>query len=262
VKSTETRFDGVIFDVDGVLVASPHERAWREALDELMATEWRGSVGGSTYQPGAFTTAIYQALVAGKPRMSGALAVLEFFKVPEAALRAVEYADRKQTRLVQLIEAGEFAAFPDGVRFAMHVDRMGLKLVAASSSKNARTLLQMIDLADYGPPTGPDRPTLTLLDLFDADVSGRDLPEGKPNPAIFLLAAAEAGLSPRQCLVVEDAPSGILAARAGGMRSVGVARLNDEALLIDAGADLVVTSLDRVDLDALADGRLVSAGGG
>jgi len=51
--------------------------------------------------------------------------------------------------------------------------------------------------------------------------------------------------------VVEDAPSGIEAARAGGMVTLGVVRLGDEALLQAAGADLVVTSLDEVAVDAL-----------
>jgi beta-phosphoglucomutase-like phosphatase (HAD superfamily) len=58
-------------------------------------------------------------------------------------------------------------------------------------------------------------------------------------------------VAPASCVVVEDAPSGIEAARAGGMVALGVARLGDEALLQAAGADLVVTSLDEVAVDAL-----------
>jgi beta-phosphoglucomutase-like phosphatase (HAD superfamily) len=58
-------------------------------------------------------------------------------------------------------------------------------------------------------------------------------------------------------VVVEDASSGVQAAKAGDMAALGVARLNDEALLAAAGADLVVQSLDDVSLDGLvADGRL------
>jgi beta-phosphoglucomutase-like phosphatase (HAD superfamily) len=53
-------------------------------------------------------------------------------------------------------------------------------------------------------------------------------------------------------MVVEDAPSGIKAARAGGMAALAIARLHDEALLRDAGADLVLTSLDQLDIAALA----------
>ena len=63
-------------------------------------------------------------------------------------------------------------------------------------------------------------------------------------------------VGPAHCLVVEDAPAGIEAARAGGMTALGVARLRDPSLLLAAGADLVVTSLDEIATDELADGRL------
>jgi beta-phosphoglucomutase-like phosphatase (HAD superfamily) len=94
------------------------------------------------------------------------------------------------------------------------------------------------------------------LSIFDADLSGRDVPRGKPDPAIFLLAAEALDTPPAECLVVEDAPAGVRAARAGGMASLGIARLGDEALLHAAQADLVVTSLDQVDTAAIADGLL------
>src|SRR6476659_9273277 len=63
------RVGAVIFDVDGVLVASPHERAWQDALAALMAGDWRSIAPATTYTPERFTTAVYQAYVAGKPRL-------------------------------------------------------------------------------------------------------------------------------------------------------------------------------------------------
>ena len=64
--------------------------------------------------------------------------------------------------------------------------------------------------------------------------------------------AAEAlAVPPTECLVVEDAPAGIRAARAAGMAALGIARLGDEALLRAAGAGLVVTDLDQLDVAAL-----------
>jgi beta-phosphoglucomutase len=95
-----------------------------------------------------------------------------------------------------------------------------------------------------------------LLNIFDTNVCGRELRQGKPNPEIFLLAAAGLHVAPEHCLVVEDASAGVEAARAGHMGSLGVARHCDAALLQAADADLVVTSLDDVATDDLSDGRL------
>jgi beta-phosphoglucomutase len=222
-----------IFDVDGVLLASPHERAWREALQGFA-------------DPDRFTSAMYQADVAGKPRLSGARAALEALGVPDAGRQAVAYAERKQKRLEELIHAGSVAAFPDALRFVQAVAGLGWRMAVASSSKNANGMMQSIRLASGQ----------SLLEVFTVNVCGRDLRQGKPNPEIFLLAAAELHVAPAQCFVVEDAPAGIEAARAGHMTTLGVARHSDAALLRAAGADLVVTGLDEIAVDELADGRL------
>jgi beta-phosphoglucomutase len=222
-----------IFDVDGVLLASPHERAWREAL--------RGFA-----DPDLFTTAMYQAKVAGKPRLSGARAALEALGVPDAAQQAIEYAERKQKRLEQLMEEGSVVAFPDALRFVQAVAALGWPMAVASSSKNANGMMKPIRLESGQ----------SLLDVFEGNVCGRDLPRGKPDPAIFLLAASELGVEPAHCFVAEDAPAGVEAARAGTMTALGIARHSDAALLRTAGANLVVTTLDNVALDDLACGWL------
>ena len=90
------KFRGAIFDVDGVLVDSPHEKAWRESLRELMESDWRDIRDQTTWSPDAFTPRVYQQYVSGKPRMSGALAALDYFDVPDAEKRVAEYAQRKQ----------------------------------------------------------------------------------------------------------------------------------------------------------------------
>jgi beta-phosphoglucomutase-like phosphatase (HAD superfamily) len=253
-------FRGVIFDVDGVLVASPHERAWRESLRELMATEWRATAASIRYSPEQFTTAVYQEQVAGKPRLSGARAALDYFHVPDADERTIEYAERKQRRLEELTEAGEFVAFADALRFALALKARGVRLAAASSSMNANVFLARIRLDVFAREENLREPPiaagLRLLDLFDANVCGRDLPQGKPHPLIFRLAAEELRLPPPACVVVEDASVGIRAAKAGGMTALGLARVGDETLLAEAGADLVVSTLGEVALDMLAAGRL------
>ena len=89
-----------------MLVDSPHFRAWREALQELMDTEWADLRGQTSYFPERFTEAVYQQVIAGRPRLAGALAALEYFGVPDAGRRAPLYAAVKQEHLVTLIEAG------------------------------------------------------------------------------------------------------------------------------------------------------------
>lgn len=252
-RDSAQRFQGAIFDVDGVLVDSPHYRAWRDALRELMDTEWAELRDQTSYAPGKFTEAVYQQVVAGRPRLAGARAALEYFGVPDAGCRAGLYAAVKQEHLVTLIEAGEFTAFADAIRFVLATKAAGISVAAASSSKNADLLLGQVRLGTYIAGPDPDR---TLLDLLDADVSGRDLPRGKPDPMIFVVAAGELGAPPERSFVVEDAPAGIRAAKAGRMAALGVARLDDAELLASAGADLVVRSLDEVSRPALAEGRL------
>jgi beta-phosphoglucomutase len=203
-----------IFDVDGVLLASPHERAWREALEGFA-------------DPTRFTTAIYQAQVAGKPRAAGALAALEAMGVADAAAQATRYAEIKQKRLEALVRDGKVEAFPDALRFVDAVAALGRPMAVASSSKNANAMM------------GPIR-----------------LPSGRALLDVFAVNARELRVEPTHCVVFEDAPSGIEAARAGNMAGVGIARFDDAASLSSAGAQLVVTTLDDVSTDALAQGRI------
>jgi beta-phosphoglucomutase len=108
----------VIFDVDGVLVDSPHEQACREALAEFA-------------DPADFTTAFYQTHVAGKRRMEGAWATLERLGGVGAA-RAADFAQKKQAVIGRLISEDRFRAFPDAIRLALA--EADLRTVLASSS--------------------------------------------------------------------------------------------------------------------------------
>ena len=91
---TTDGFAGAIFDVDGVLVDSPHERAWQDSLRELMENDWSDIRDRTTWSPEAFTSQVYQEVMSGKPRTSGALAALEYFEVPDAEDRVETYATR------------------------------------------------------------------------------------------------------------------------------------------------------------------------
>ena len=229
-----TDFRGAIFDVDGVLVDSPHERAWRDALKELMETQWSDVRPETSYSPERFTPQVYQQVMSGKPRFSGAQAALEYFGVPDAERRSKTYGDRKQSMVIELIEAGESTAYPDALRFIIAVKDAGIRVAAASSSKNAGLFLRKIRLGTFAEENDLDSeqvtPGLTLLEFFDADISGREFAQGKPHPEIFLTGAKDLDVPPAECFVVEDAVSGIQAAKAGGMAALGLSRAHDEEL--------------------------------
>ena len=86
--------------------------------------------------------------------------------------------------------AHEFEAFPDAVRFAAGLRAAGLRLALASSSKNADAMLRQLSLPDGR----------NLLSIFDVDLSGADVPRGKPDPALFLLAAKALNAAPADCV--------------------------------------------------------------
>jgi beta-phosphoglucomutase-like phosphatase (HAD superfamily) len=103
----------------------------------------------------------------------------------------------------------------------------GLDVCVASQGKLEKTSLSLR-------LTGLDR-------LFEAGTrfSAESVPHGKPHPDLFLHAADVMGAPPSACVVVEDTPSGVIAAAAAGMRSLGYAADGDEDALRDAGAEIV-----------------------
>jgi beta-phosphoglucomutase-like phosphatase (HAD superfamily) len=95
-------YRGAIFDVNGVLVDSPHELAWRDAFKELMEGDWRAIRDQTSWTAKRFTPEVYQEVMAGKPRMAGARAALEYFGVPDVdrrrPLRASDTGARRERR--------------------------------------------------------------------------------------------------------------------------------------------------------------------
>ena len=92
--------------------------------------------------------------------------------------------------------------------------------------------------------------------LFDDIVTAEDVSAGKPHPEVFLKAAGKIDREPGRCIVFEDAFAGIEAARAGGIKVVGVATTHDEATL-SGKVDRVVHQLDELAIEDLV--RIVSA---
>jgi beta-phosphoglucomutase len=82
---------------------------------------------------------------------------------------------------------------------------------------------------------------LGIEKFFDAVISSEEVKAGKPEPDVFLAAAAKMGVAPDDCIVIEDAPAGLEAARRAGMKSIGVLTTHNELK-----ADLVAANLDQL----------------
>jgi beta-phosphoglucomutase-like phosphatase (HAD superfamily) len=127
------------------------------------------------------------------------------------------------------------AATPDAAAVLAELRRRGVPYCLASSSDHAWIDLTL-DRAGL-------RPQLPQQAVFSAqDVNG----VGKPAPDLFLHAAATLGVAPGDCLVVEDSPNGVLAARAAGMDVLGYAALMPPQRLLDAGATALIERLPEL----------------
>ena len=106
-----------------------------------------------------------------------------------------------------------------------------------------------------GPPLNVQRAIdgLELVGAFDAIVTGRDVKRCKPDPECFLLAASKVGVDPSRCVVFEDAPAGITAAKAAGMRCIAITskghtadRQSDADLIFPTVRDVSVAAVQRL----------------
>jgi beta-phosphoglucomutase len=126
----------------------------------------------------------------------------------------------------------------------------------------ARPLLEGLHAAGFRQAIGSSAPRgnvdliLELTNtqsLFEAISSAEDTQRGKPDPQVFLVAAEKLSVEPARCIVMEDAVAGVQAAKAGGMKCVGVTFVGDHPAekLRDAGADLVVKTLEEVTVEKM-----------
>jgi HAD superfamily hydrolase (TIGR01509 family) len=120
----------------------------------------------------------------------------------------------------------------------LHRKGWGQAIASAAPRANIETILDVLHASE----------------CFEAIVSADDVHRGKPDPEVFLIAAIKLGVAPEHCIVVEDAEHGIEAARAAGMKSIGVSQ--DGRHL---PANVVVRSLDLLDENAFD--RLLGNGG-
>ena len=157
---------------------------------------------------------------------------MQLFGQKYSTAQVASAADRKEALYREIIEH-DFPAVDGAVEL---IDR----LAAASL---------LLAVGSSGPP---ENVALTLQCLgraepFSARVTGADVTRGKPDPQVFLLAAEKLDVLPQQCLVVEDAPAGVAAAKAAHMACVALTGTATRQQL--AQADLVVDSLRELSVD-------------
>jgi alpha,alpha-trehalase len=236
------RYDAVVFDLDGVVTdtASVHLAAWRQLFDEYLPTRPAGA--GEDRSP--FTDADYRAFVDGRPRYDGVTHFLASRGITLDRSEVLELGERKDAYFINRLRRYGVQAFPSTVELVRELVGAGLGAAIVSSSRNCAEVLAAAGLPE----------------LFDVRVDGVVADElglpGKPDPAIFLLAAHRLGVPPRRAVVVEDARSGVQAGHAGGFGLViGVDRLDQPARLLLSGADVVVTDLAEVAVGVALEGR-------
>jgi len=206
---------GFVFDLDGVLTdtAEYHFRGWKRLADELGIP---------------FTRESNEAL-RGIPRRESLMLILQGREFPEEQL--LEMMDRKNRYYLEFIRGITPRDVLPGARELLEeIHAAGLKSALGSASKNAVDVIER----------------LGITDLFDAIADGNSVKLQKPAPDLFLYAAAQLGLDPAVCVVVEDAAAGIQAAQAGGFLPIGIGPEERVGM-----ADLVLPSLQGVHLNDL-----------
>jgi len=212
----------VLWDMDGTLINSEefHWISWRDT----MANE------GIAITHEQFLSSFGQRNDSIIPRWLGAAATPE---------RIERIANAKEQLYRQLVRKNGISPLPGVASWVPRLHQQGwLQAIASSAPRlNIEVVLE----------------ALASTHIFQAIVSAEDVHRGKPDPEVYLTAAARLSVSPDRCIVVEDAVAGIEGARRAGMRSIGVSHSGQ-----DLGADLVVQSLDLLDpgaFETLLQGR-------
>lgn len=183
----------VIFDLDGVICFTDkyHYQAWKALADRL----------------GIYFDEKINDRLRGVSRMASLEIVLEKADKTYTQEEKESFAEEKNNLYKELLKDMTEADLTEEVRTTLNELRnRGYKLSIGSSSKNTKFILGQLGLGDF----------------FDAIADGTDITNSKPDPEVFLKSAEKLGIEPSQCAVVEDAKSGIEAAKAAGMTALAL----------------------------------------
>lgn len=209
---------GVIWDLDGVLAdtGEAHFQAWAAVLSERKIP---------------FDRAAFDCVFG----MNNKGTLTELLGRPPTQEELESIADRKELLFRQFAKK-LVRPIPGALRLLDELEGAGWSQAVASSAPQ-----ENIDLVVD---------TFNIRRYFATILSGAGLPAGKPDPALFLQAARALGLSPVQCVVVEDAPVGVEAARRAGMSCIAVATTRQKETL---GPGPVFTDLQSVTVQDFSD---------
>jgi beta-phosphoglucomutase len=205
-----SRFQAVIFDLDGVLTdtARFHYVAWKQMARGL----------------GIEIDEAFNETLKGIDRMMSLERILQHGKVHLSLEDKQRLAHEKNEHYKELTASmTRKDLLPGALDRLDELKRLGIKISLASASKNAPAILEALEISGY----------------FDSIANPALVTHGKPAPDIFLLAAAPLHVRPEECLGVEDAEAGVAAIKSAGMKALGV---GDAQVL--AAADRVVPGLD------------------
>jgi beta-phosphoglucomutase family hydrolase len=239
-------FKGVIFDLDGVITgtAKIHSLAWEAMFNSFLKNY--AEINNEPYVP--FDPAHdYLKYVDGKPRMEGVKSFLasrdielpygELDDIPEQET-VCGLGNRKNSLFTEILIKEGPEVFQSSVEFIKALKARNIRIGIASSSRNCKLILQLSNLEDL------------FETRVDGEVSIEMKLKGKPNPDIFITAASNLGLEPHDCVVVEDAISGVQAGARGNFGLVlGIAREIEGIKLKEQGADIVVRDLAEITLE-------------
>ena len=239
---------GVIFDLDGVITrtAAVHAQAWETAFNEFL--KQRAEEKNVPFEP-FDPTSDYHNYVDGKPRFEGVMSFLKSRNVrlapgdPEdpASMDSIcGVGNRKNDLYQEILRREGPEVFQTSVDLINELKKQGIRVGVATSSRNCQLVLQLAGLEDV------------FETQVDGVVSAETNLKGKPEPDIFVTAAKNLGLNPGECVVVEDAISGVQAGRAGNFGlTLGIARNVQGELLLRFGADQVVSDLGEITFEDL-----------
>jgi len=196
-------YKAVIFDLDGVICSTDrfHYMAWKKMADSI----------------GVYFDETINNRLRGISRMDSLDIILERHDGIITQRQKEALAEEKNGIYRELLKQMSTEDLSKEVKETLDVLRSrGKKLAIGSSSKNAKFILKQLGLADY----------------FDAISDGTNIARSKPDPEVFLRAAEYLGLEPQECLVVEDAKAGVLAAHNGGFASAGIGEATESEYVV------------------------------